>query len=82
MFIFNKDTGSTFDKTTTVSFSDEGIISTPLLTFALTEKLLYVFALIRPAEFGSSGITEVEATVATDEGDSIEVLYIITLPFF
>ncbi len=81
MFIFNEDEGITFDKTTTVGFSGEGIVTTPV-TFVLSKKLLYVFSLIKAAEFGSRGITEVEITVTTDEGGSTEMLQIITLPFF
>ena len=81
MFIFNQGEGTTFDKTTTVRFTGEGIVTTPV-TFVLSKKLLYVFSLIRAAEFGSRGITEVETTVTTDEGDSTEILQIITLPFF
>ena len=81
MFIFNQDEGTAFDKTTTVHFTDEGIVANPL-TFVLSKRLLYVFSLIRIAEFGSSGISEVATTVTTNEGSSTETLQIITLPFF
>jgi len=81
MFIFNEDEGTRFDKTTTVRFSGEEIVTTPV-TFVLSKKLLYVFSLIKAAEFGSRGITEVGITVTTDEGGSTEMLQIITLPFF
>jgi hypothetical protein len=81
MFIFNHDEETTFDKTTMVRFSGEGIVTTPV-TFVLSKKLLYVFSLIRAAEFGSRGITEVETTVTTDEGTDSETLQIITLPLF
>ena len=81
MFIFSDDEETTFDKTTTVGFTGEGIVTTPV-TFVLSKKLLYVFSLIRAAEFGSSGITGVETTVTTYEGSDTETLQIITLPFF
>jgi hypothetical protein len=81
MFILSEDEETTFDKTTIVRFADEEIFTNPVI-FVLSKKLLYVFSLIRVAQFGSSGITEVETTVETDEGMDAETLRIITLPFF
>jgi hypothetical protein len=81
MFIFNQDEKTTFDKTTTVRFTSEEIVTTPV-TFVLSKKLLYIFSLIRVAKFGSRVLTEVETTVTTNEGSGTETLQIITLPFF
>jgi hypothetical protein len=81
MFIVSEDEETRFDNTTTVALSDEDIVTSPV-TLVLSEKLVYVFSLIRTAGLGSGGITEVDANVATAEGEGTEMLNIITLPFF
>ena len=81
MFIRSSDEETRFDTTTSVQFSDEDIF-TPPVSMVLSEKLIYVFSLIRPAGFGSRFTTEVETTVETEEGKGTEVLQIITFPFF
>ena len=81
MFIRSEDEETRFDSTTRVRFASEDIF-TPPITMILSENLVYVFALIKAAEFGSSGISEVETTVTTDDGGGTEILQIITLPFF
>jgi hypothetical protein len=82
MFIRSKDEETKFDDSkTTLHFADEDIF-TPPVTMVLSENLIYVFSLIRPAGFGSKDIIEVETTVTTDEGSGTGFLHIITLPFF
>ena len=81
MFIVSEDEETRFDETTTVAFAGEDIVTSPV-TLVLSEKLVYVFSLIRAAGLGSGGIAEVAATVVTAEGEETEILHIITLPFF
>jgi len=81
MFIVSEDEETRFDSTTTVAFAGEDIVTSPV-TLVLSEKLVYVFSLIRAAGLGSGGTAEVDATVVTAEGEGTEMLHIITLPFF
>jgi hypothetical protein len=81
MFIVSEDEETRFGNTTTVAFAGEDSVTSPV-PLVLSEKLVYVFALIRAAGLGSGGIAEVDATVVTAEGEGTEMLHIITLPFF
>ena len=80
MFVVSDDEETIFDETTTVAFADEDIVTSPV-TLVLSAKLLYVFSLIRAAGLGPGGITEIDATVVTAEGEGKEILHLITLPF-
>ena len=81
MFIFSEDEDTRFDSTTTVAFSGGDSVATPV-RLVLSEKLVFVFSLIRAAGLGSSGTTEVDLTVETSTGAGTGVIQIITLPFF
>ncbi len=79
MLILSDDPGTKFDNTATVSFGGDAV-TTPL-TLVLSEDLIFTFSLINPTGLGATGNTEVEVTVTTDEGEGIETLTLILLPF-
>ena len=69
MFIRSTDDLTTFDQeTTTVSFDDEAIVN-DLITLVVSKRLIYLFALVRPAGFSSGqGWQELTVKVTTAEG--------------
>ena len=80
MFIVSEDEETRFDEMTTVAFAGEDSVTSPVI-MVLSEKLVYVFSLIRAAGLGPGGIAEIGVTVVTAEGEGTEILHLITLPF-
>ncbi len=82
MFIRSDDEGNVFERgSTSVTFAGGDIINPPW-TMVLTERLLYVFSLVKPAGLPvTEDSTEVTVEVVTPEGMGTAIMHLILLPF-
>jgi len=78
LVLFVSGSETSFDDSTTVSFSDDVI--TALWITVLSPELISTFSLISAAGIDTSGSSEIEVIVTTDDGTGIAPLTLITLP--